>query len=470
MAALEQAQQRLKVAAEVGDIDGLYQSIKQAPNILDRVDENPFVDSPLHVAASAGNAEFALEIIQLKRSFGQKLNLDGFSPLHLALQNGNSKTVRKLIKFDSELVRVKGREGLTTLHYAAQMDNIELLAEFLSVCPASIKDLTIRDETALHVAVKHSSFSALKILSGWLHKTDNAWVLNCKDSEGNTVLHFAVSTSQTKIVRLLIKEFPHIINEKSSEGLTALDIALIPSSNRQDEINKQDIRNILLQSGALDTSSLPDDLNLVDYLLWPEHFWELIFKYTLRVRKNLSMEARNVVLVVAVLIATATFQAVLSPPGGFENTDSSQTSSPPASEDSFRALIKPSEPKTPNGSRIPYDAFFYVFYVPNTLAFVASIISIVVVLQWRPYTALLHISLAFLMISYGVSFVFISPSFWHALISILLLCVLAFLGYGIKVVYSILERQIDLQMYQKTLWLSQRLMQRLQMQHYLLNQ
>ncbi|XAR54892.1 hypothetical protein NMG60_11030222, partial [Bertholletia excelsa] len=408
MAALEQAQQRLKVAAEVGDIDGLYWSIKQAPDILDRVDENPFVDSPLHVAASVGNAEFALEIIQLKRSFGRKLNLDGLSPLHLALQNGNFEMVKRLIKFDNELVRVKGREGLTTLHYAAQMDNIELLAEFLRVCPASVKDLTVRDETVLHIAVKHSSFGALKILSGWLHKTGNTWVLNCKDSEGNTVLHVAVSTLQTKIVKFLIKEFPHTINEKSSEGLTALDIALIPGSNPLDEINKQEIRNVLLQVRALDISSLPDDLSLVDYLMQPEHFWELIFRYSMRVRRDLSMDARNVVLVVAVLIATATFQAVLSPPGVLRTP----------------ILLKP---LALLGGHIPYNAFFYVFYVPNTLAFAASIISIVVILQWRSYTALLHLSLAFLMISYGVSFVFISPSFWHALVSILLLCVLAFL-------------------------------------------
>ncbi|XAR54891.1 hypothetical protein NMG60_11030221 [Bertholletia excelsa] len=431
MAALERTQERLKMVAEAGDIDSLYQLIRQVPDILDRVDKNPFVYSPLHLAASVGNVEFAMKIIQLKRSFGRKLNPDGLSPLHLALRRGNSKI--RLIKFDSELVRVKGREGLTILHYAAQMDNIKLLAEFLCVCPASIKDLTIRDETALHVAVQHFSFSALIILSGWLRKTNNAWVLKCKDGEGNTALHIAVSTLQTQ-------EFPQNTNEKNLEGLTALDIAMMSNSNPEDELNAQEIRNILLQVGGLESSSVPDDM------------------YTLRIQRDLSMEARNVVLVVAVLIATATFQAMLSPPGGFENIDPSQIPNSPFITRP-RTKILPIIPKTPSGRYISYNTFFFVFYVPNALAFIASIISIVVVLQWRPYTNLLHLSLVFLMISYGISFVFISPSFWHALGSILLLCVLAFLGY----------RQRNLQMHQRTFWLSKRLLQRLQMQHHLLN-
>ncbi|KAH7865827.1 hypothetical protein Vadar_011770 [Vaccinium darrowii] len=106
----------LKVAAETGDINGLYGSIKEDSHVLDRIDAIPFVDTPLHTAASAGHTDFAIEILRLKPSFGRKLNPDGLSSLHLALINDKFETVKRLIKFDKELIQVKGREGANSLH------------------------------------------------------------------------------------------------------------------------------------------------------------------------------------------------------------------------------------------------------------------------------------------------------------------------------------------------------------------
>ena len=58
----------LKVAAEGNNIDGLYQEIQQDPRILESIDSIPFVETPLHVAASLGHFEFATEIMTLKPS------------------------------------------------------------------------------------------------------------------------------------------------------------------------------------------------------------------------------------------------------------------------------------------------------------------------------------------------------------------------------------------------------------------
>ncbi|KAI7987827.1 Ankyrin repeat-containing protein BDA1 [Camellia lanceoleosa] len=191
-----QAQQRLKEAAEEGDINGLYSCIKEDPRILDGIDDIPFVDSPLHTAASAGHTHFALEMMNLKPSFTKKLNPEGLTPLDLALRNGYLITVRRLVNFDKELIRVKGREMLTPLHHVAEKGHIDLLAEFLCACPESITDLTIRDETAVHIAVKNFQLQAFKVLLGWLRRTQRLHVLNQDDEEGNSVLHIAASTLQ----------------------------------------------------------------------------------------------------------------------------------------------------------------------------------------------------------------------------------------------------------------------------------
>nr|POE51990.1 ankyrin repeat-containing protein bda1 [Quercus suber] len=105
----------------------------------------------------------------LKPSFAWKLNLDGFSPIHLALQNGYIKLVRKLLQFYGDLVRVKGREHITPLHYVVEnSDNLDLLDKFLLVCPISIADVAVRNETALHIALKYDNLEAFKFLVRWL--------------------------------------------------------------------------------------------------------------------------------------------------------------------------------------------------------------------------------------------------------------------------------------------------------------
>lgn len=124
--------------AQPRDINALYELIRQDPYILDKFDKTPFVDTPLHAAATDGNAELSSEIIRLKPSFARKLNQDGFSPVHLALQNDQTQIVLQLIDIDPDLVRVQGREGITPLHVVSEKGDIHLLRKFLSACPKSL--------------------------------------------------------------------------------------------------------------------------------------------------------------------------------------------------------------------------------------------------------------------------------------------------------------------------------------------
>lgn len=184
-------------------IDLLYSQIKDDPDFLQAIDQKQFIDTPLHLAADEGLTLLAVEIQRLMPSFGKKLNADGFSPLHLALQRGRNDTVRAMIRLNPELISVQGREGITPLHYAAEMDNVhgavDILAEFLLRCPESIKKLTVREETAVHVAVKSRKLASFRVLVGWLKRTGKERLLGCRDFEGNTALHLAASTNQPQV-------------------------------------------------------------------------------------------------------------------------------------------------------------------------------------------------------------------------------------------------------------------------------
>ena len=204
--------------AQDGNIDKFYECIEKDVKLLEHIDEFPFVDTPLHISASAGHIEFSIEMMKLKPSFISKQNVGGHTPIHLALKKGKTTMVRQLLQHNVDLVRVKGRECMTPLHVAASKIGIEnpddphyeakvngylaLLEIFLSVCPNSITDLTTRNETALHIALKDDNLGAFKFLVGWLLRKWPYWrkILEQKDVKGNTVLHIAVSRNQTEAI------------------------------------------------------------------------------------------------------------------------------------------------------------------------------------------------------------------------------------------------------------------------------
>ncbi|XP_027069192.1 ankyrin repeat-containing protein BDA1-like [Coffea arabica] len=174
-------ERKLTEAAQSGDINILYELLRLDPALLDKFDKPSFMDTPLHTAAAVGSTastHFALEVLSLKPSFGVKLNPDGYTPLDLALQNRRFQTIKRLIQQDPELIRGKGRE---------------------SDMPKSIQDLTIRGETAVHIAVRNMNVRALQVLLGWLQRTNNEQILNRKDDNGDTVLHVAASKNQLEI-------------------------------------------------------------------------------------------------------------------------------------------------------------------------------------------------------------------------------------------------------------------------------
>nr|XP_023915695.1 ankyrin repeat-containing protein BDA1-like [Quercus suber] len=126
--------ERMNWFAKNGDINAFYQLIREDEKLLEHIDELTFVDTPLHIAASAGQIPFAMEMMGLKPSFAQKLNQNGFSPIHLALQNGHIELVRRLLQIDGDLVRVKGRERLTPLHHIVESGCEALTCLGLQIC------------------------------------------------------------------------------------------------------------------------------------------------------------------------------------------------------------------------------------------------------------------------------------------------------------------------------------------------
>ncbi|KAI4357359.1 hypothetical protein L6164_001312 [Bauhinia variegata] len=301
--------ENLKAAAENDSTDSLYAQIRVDPYALERIDAVPFIHTPLHVAAAAGKISFATEIFSLKPSFALKLNENGSSPMHLALENPDPAIVRRLIKLNKDVIRVKGKDGLTPLHLVSKDEKVELLAEFLSACPESIKDVTVQNETALHVAVKNGQFNALKVLLGWLFSNckkgasdvQNS-VLNWEDKDGNTILHILVGQdnyANLQMVKWLIHGKINL-NAKNSRGSTALDIV---KDKIQNDVNIVRIKNMLLGAKALSGDSVPSAPTLAEILVKVnsrDAFRNTQIKLN-RFKEGISIDTRNVLLILFLL-------------------------------------------------------------------------------------------------------------------------------------------------------------------------
>ncbi|XVF10918.1 hypothetical protein REPUB_Repub07fG0224900 [Reevesia pubescens] len=380
----------LKNAAFNGSVDKLYQVIGKNPHVLEDVDKIPFVETPLHIAASRGHTNFAVEILRLKPCFSKKLDEKGLSPMHIALEKMQTGTVLRLLetKDGADLVRVKGKDGKTPLHYVVEHGDLKLLHEFLSVNPGSITDTTNHGETALHIAVKKGNIEALRALvesfqKSWneeaLHREET--VVNRKDEECYTVLHVAARENQLQMMKLLL-ECNIDVNARTMSGSTVLDIVT------QSEPVNTGMKDLLIRAGASNSHSIQiNDTTSTKQLSFKIRltFLNNVVRYLKGQKMSISTESRDALLVVAALAATATFQAVLSPPGGLRQADNV-------------------------GKVVMEEWLFIIFIIFNSASFWVTIIIILILLPHSFYGRLLTIPLALLSACYLFSSTVISPN------------------------------------------------------------
>ncbi|KAK4435395.1 Ankyrin repeat-containing protein BDA1 [Sesamum alatum] len=391
---------------ETGDIMGLYSSISNDPQLLQDMDNIQFLHTPLHEAAGRGHTTFAIEIMNLMPSLGKKLNPEGLTPLHLALERSRKDTAKTLVRADQQLVRVKGKEGLTPLLFAAQIvsttDDLDVLVGFLQLCPDSIYDLNNRFQTAMHVALEYGNCDAFTLLLNWVVRTGRDHVLEWKDDRLNNVLHLAVQhDAALEGVKKLVKSTR--LSKRNSDGKTPLDIA--------EELGNEKMKKVLMKAGAQRAKELRKKQTLTQYLYSPVTRLEDLIRREYFMHKELTADMRSVILVVAVLIATASYQVVLQPPGGVYQGSADDSPTPSAGGRRQSLERPPSPPQGHQVGRMVMSGHSYGLFMPaNTVAFTTSILVIIFMLPGRPYTIVLHTCLIFLVYSYMKAMEYISYS------------------------------------------------------------
>ncbi|KAL1532734.1 ankyrin repeat-containing protein BDA1-like [Salvia divinorum] len=388
-------------------IDRFYSAIEDDPKLLQEMDKIQFAHTPLHDAAASGNTVLALEVMNLMPSLGKKLNPQGLSPLHLAVVKGNVSTALALVKLDSKLVRIKGKGGLTPLHHAAAAGKattpsshdkcqLELLAGLLVECPESIAVLNNRRQSAVHVALENQNVQVARLLVNWLVIVAKESDLSIKDAHGNTTLHVAARYCRCRELLQLLTTLVKV-NKANNYGETPLDIAI--------HYQNGDAVEMLKTAGAAPRATRGEEQHLsrrrsrtVDYLLGKHanKCAEMLTRAYFFITKELTMDMRNTILVVAVLIATTTYQGVLQPPGGVYSAEGNVER---------RQLGEGDHPP----GRMVMGTTKYSYFMPtNTLAFISSTLIIIFVLPDRAFVVLLQACLIFMCVGYLLALNFIS--------------------------------------------------------------
>ncbi|KAL3741204.1 hypothetical protein ACJRO7_016780 [Eucalyptus globulus] len=429
---------RLQQAMEHDDVDELHRFIVEEPKLLDRACKDPFPNTPLHVAAAAGKTQVAMEIAILKPSFARKLNLEGYSPMHLALQHEHYETVRALMTLNPKLIRVRGRCGITPLHYVAGKEGdmeLELLAEFLAACNSSINDLTSRCETAVHIAVKNHNLQAFKVLFGWLKRVYKKNILRWKDQDGNTVLHIAASENQLEIFKLLI--WYTNVSAKNFQNQTALEIF-------QDQGGDQDLTKRLRCLERRARCATPQ-LSLSQFFSTQL----TVYEKCKMLLGNRNESARNIILIMSTLIATASYQAALTPPGGYWQDNSTN---PPANSTVVSANTSSNATGKPHhvGSMTMNGLALYLFTTLNGTVFWASMWTIwATASTLLPDTLMVYVSVSIFGMAFLVTFVVEFPEsqkaggIWVMMFYCFLMLAVLGLPLYVRIIYLGVVNRID---------------------------
>nr|XP_043611753.1 ankyrin repeat-containing protein BDA1-like [Erigeron canadensis] len=412
---------RLLQAAWNGDVDHLLKEIKSNPSIL-HTGALEGGENPLHVACLAGHLEFAATVVKLRQNFISELNQDGFSPLHIAAGYGHVNIVKEFLKVDVDLCLIEGKDRKVPLHLAVAKGKVEVIRELILSSLVSIDCKTAQGETSFHLAVKNYQFKALQVLVHHLKQVNKEDLLNTKDIHGNTILHLAVSRKQYEVVDFLLngqaisKEYLEM-NSLNNSGLTPLDMLQTSRS----EAGGREIEELLIQAGALRTENLPNpeytleqtpnqpNTTREDNPPSPAIRFLNYFKYY-NIQDS-PRKVRNTLLVILVLITSATYQPALSPPGGTWQDDydppaGNYTLSSP--KNGTTALIKHTAGEAIMGTYNP--VAYTVFLLANSLGFFLSIHMISELTAGLPMRLEFNLLLSSLALTYATSMIAIAPN------------------------------------------------------------
>jgi len=389
----------------------------------------------LHVALARRNVEIFRYLVENRRELAAQKDDQGSTPLHYVASCGDLEMTRSILNAGSNqqyIAHICDNNGTYPIHVAASQGNVEIIQLILQSRRDSFELVDNSGRNFLHVAVNEGRTKVVKFLieEGEL----KYFLINQQDDNGDTPLHLAVRKHDLVMVKLLLK-FENLSKVlRNIDGMTALDLM---DSELASSPNYQQLSLIgaeLIMSGTEFSAKRLDGLKRK----FPHAYQDI---------SHLQGTTKNVIIV-SVLIATVTFAAGFTIPGGY----TSDSGGPNAG---FAVLS--------------HVAAFKVFMISNALASTTSLYSTFVLIQSLYFTdeiaishmirrgkSLLLISSVGMMVAFSTgTYVVIPPDLkWFAVLVIVLLVLIPiFFRSGLVRINPVFGVTMENYLLYKNLWI-----------------
>ncbi|KAL3714931.1 hypothetical protein ACJRO7_006782 [Eucalyptus globulus] len=327
--------------------------------------------SPILAAIKTRKTDILKEIIDRLPRLLHLRDEDGRTPMHAAASDGNEDAIGLLLEECPYLALETDNNGSYPIHIACEAGHIGVISKLLKDTWPDLAEIENKKrQDILHVAAKGGKDRAVDgVLEKYSEPDTIEKLVNAKDVDGNTPLHLASMHNHCEVMRSLTKVKRIDLELWNNDGLTALDVAM-ESRSLSTKFPALLVRAILIVAGARRTADRdpreqPSGASKSSPTEWIK-------------------EQVNTLLLVATLVASVTFTAGITLPGGYN-----------ASSDPH-----------PGAATMLYHGAFRVFVIANMFAMYNSIL-VVVVLLWSPskdfYVAELAYHLAGPLLSMAVT-------------------------------------------------------------------
>ncbi|XP_068748124.1 serine/threonine-protein phosphatase 6 regulatory ankyrin repeat subunit B-like isoform X2 [Montipora capricornis] len=209
--------------------------------------------TPLHIAADKGHADFVRVLVTQYKAMVDPLRADKKTPLHLASESGRRDVCKVLLDLRAD-ASVADNKNMIPAHYAALKDHDDIVELFYSVKPDTMTQVNAEGLNAFQIASQTGSIKVVRQLveldfakcssdKGVLckplllaarggHKEIVEYLLESgaspteEDQEGMSVLHLAAKFGQLKVIDMLWGKTP-IDRTSVKNGMTAIHVAAL---------------------------------------------------------------------------------------------------------------------------------------------------------------------------------------------------------------------------------------------------